>query len=58
MGQYQIMKHHTYLITNCETSDIFQNIDSQVESVAKLVQKGNIVEVENIDMKIAVGQIK
>merc|ERR1712055_170236 len=29
-----------------------------VDSVAKLVKKGNIVEVENIDMKIAVGQIK
>jgi len=30
----------------------------EVESVAKLAQKGNIVEVDNIDMKIAVGQIK
>merc|ERR1712168_881652 len=29
-----------------------------VDSVAKLVKKGNTVEVENIDMKIAVGQIK
>merc|ERR1711994_841244 len=30
----------------------------EVESVAKLVKKGNTVEVDNIDMKIAVGQIK
>ena len=30
----------------------------QVDSVAKLVKKGNTVEVDNIDMKIAVGQIK
>merc|ERR1711936_977400 len=29
-----------------------------VDSVAKLVKKGNTVEVDNIDMKIAVGQIK
>jgi len=29
-----------------------------VDSVAKLMKKGNTVEVDNIDMKIAVGQIK
>ena len=34
-----------------------RNNDLQLR-VAKLVKKGNTVEVDNIDMKIAVGQIK
>ena len=35
-----------------------ENIIFKVDAVAKLMKKGNTVQVDDIDMKIAVGQIK
>ena len=35
-----------------------ENMIFKVDAVAKLMKKGNTVQVDDIDMKIAVGQIK
>ena len=35
-----------------------EEYELKVDAVAKLLKNGNTVEVDNIDMKIAVGQIK